>query len=75
MKKIKVKIIEKPLTSGDAVRGVGVYTRELINHLKKRNDIELNRKSFDIIHYPYFNPFFITLPFFKRKKSLSQFTT
>lgn len=62
MKKIKVKVDTKPLISGDVVRGVGFYTVQLISHLKKLEAIELVEKGFDIIHYPYFNSFFLTLP-------------
>lgn len=62
MKKIKVKIVDKPLTSGDAVRGVGVYTRQLITYLKKIPEVEFVESNYDIIHYPFFNPFFLTLP-------------
>ncbi|MCJ7805554.1 glycosyltransferase family 4 protein [Patescibacteria group bacterium] len=62
MNKIKVKVDTKPLISGDVVRGVGFYTSQLISHLEKLKEIELVEKDFDIIHYPYFNPFFLTLP-------------
>ena len=62
MKKIKVKVNTRPLFSGDVVRGVGFYTVQLISHLKKLKEVELVEKGFDIIHYPYFNPFFLTLP-------------
>lgn len=76
---MKVAIDSGPLTSGHAVRGIGVNTRELIDGLKNLAKQEKNFEVFDfdfkigkeklakgyydIIHYPYFHPFFITLPF------------
>ena len=70
MKKIKVKVDIKPLFSGDVIRGVGVYTAQLIFHLKRLKEIELVEKDFDIIHYPYFNPFFLTLSISRETKTV-----
>ena len=70
----KIAIDSGPLTSGHKVRGVGVYTRELIKALKKEKkrakglkieavDFEkADLTKYDLVHYPYFNPFFVTLP-------------
>ena len=67
----KVAIDSGPLTSGHKVRGVGVYTRELIKALKKEskglkieavNFKKADLTKYDLVHYPYFNPFFVTLP-------------
>lgn len=70
----KVAIDSGPLTSGHKVRGVGVYTRELLRALKKESkrarELKIEAVDFeksdltkyDLVHYPYFNPFFITLP-------------
>lgn len=70
MKKIKVKVDTKPLTSGDIVRGVGFYTLQLLSHLKKLKQIELVENDFDIIHYPYFSPFFLTIRANKKVKTV-----
>ena len=71
---MKVAIDSGPTKSGDAVRGVGAYTKELIraldNESKKVKNIEISAADFgaadltkyDLVHYPFFNPFFITLP-------------
>lgn len=77
---MRVAIDKRPLESGHSVRGVGVYTRELIRSLeqeaKKLKGFQISAinfqkedlKKYDIIHYPYFNPFFITLPIKKFAK-------
>ena len=63
---MKVAIDERPLGSGDAIRGIGVYTRELIEALKKYKVLS-NKENADIIHFTKFNPFFISVPFVKPK--------
>lgn len=59
------------------VRGVGFYLTHLKESLLKYfpdNDyVFFNRgeeieSSVDLVHYPYFDPFFLTLPFFEKKK-------
>lgn len=72
---MKIAIDRGPLESGHKVRGVGVYTKELISSLKKLeynihdvNFNEVNLTKYDIIHYPYFELFFRTLPFKKPTK-------
>lgn len=76
---LKIAIDSGPLTSGDSVRGIGVYVRELTNSLQKLQNsktenikIELltdHRSPFtvhyDIIHFTSFNPFNISVPFTK----------
>ena len=68
-----------PLETGHKDRGVGTYTKLLIESLQKHesnhsyhfftrgqkipNDIEL-------IHYPYFDPFFVTLPLIYAKSTV-----
>lgn len=74
----KVTIDKGPLTGGHAVRGVGAYTRSLIEHLKKIKELKVDAINFqkadlskyDIAHYPYFHPFFITLPLSKKTKTV-----
>src|SRR5476649_408434 len=76
---MKIAIDVSPLQSGHKVRGVGFY----LSYLKKalleyypeneylffqQGDAVSN--SVDLVHYPYFDPFFITLPFIKRHKTI-----
>ncbi|MBU0572830.1 glycosyltransferase family 4 protein [Patescibacteria group bacterium] len=71
---IKVAIDSGPLTGGHAIRGVGTYTAFLVKYLRKIKGLSVetvdfkktNLSKYDIVHYPYFHPFFITLPFFKK---------
>ncbi|MFA7301119.1 MAG: glycosyltransferase family 1 protein [Candidatus Shapirobacteria bacterium] len=80
MKKYKIAIDVSPLSDGNAIRGVGYYTKNLVTALQhevKTNpdykDIEISLiknyklkiKNFDLVHYPYFDPFFLTLPITK----------
>jgi len=64
-----------PLGSGHAGRGVGVYTKNLTEALQKYKSKHSYSfftrgqplpKDADIVHYPYFDPFFLTLPLQKR---------
>ncbi len=72
---MKVALIKPPLI-GHTMRGTGKYTTELFKALKKQNiDIDLveyhsNLNSFDLVHYPYFDPFFLTLPLFKKRPTI-----
>jgi len=80
MKK-KVAIDVSPLYSDDRFRGVGFYTKrltEVLADFKKDLSFEIelvkdkerfSEERFDLVHYPYFSPFFKTLP----GKSLSPF--
>lgn len=77
MKKYKIAIDISPLNDGNSQRGVGYYTRNLVEALQKEvianpqfqhyeiklvNDNLTEINNFDLIHYPYFDPFKITLP-------------
>jgi glycosyltransferase involved in cell wall biosynthesis len=76
----KVAIDTGTLRSGDSVRGIGVHTRELIQHLKEINDPEIqvefvnfkdsNLKNHDLVHYQKFNPYFLSLPLIKPTKTV-----
>lgn len=74
---MKVALIHPPL-SGHAKRGTGSYTQQLFEALKKRKDwldVRLiqytdNQDGFDLVHYPYFDPFFLTLPFIRNKPTV-----
>jgi glycosyltransferase involved in cell wall biosynthesis len=76
---MKIAIDVSPLQSGHKVRGVGFY----LTYLKKallefypENEYyffgqgEAITSSVDLVHYPYFDPFFLTLPFIKRHKTV-----
>ncbi len=77
--KITVGLDVTPLYSGHKIRGIGFYTKRLLESLKelkketviirelKKGDVK--KGKFDLLHIPYFSPFFITLPF-KNKKPL-----
>lgn len=73
---MKIAIDVSPIYDGNSVRGVGYYTDNLVKSLKqeiKTNseyknwqiDLIKNSKSdisnYDLIHYPYFDPFSLTL--------------
>lgn len=77
---MKVAIDISPLSSGHSVRGIGAYTRSLVNEFQKRSfssqngNWDINFEFFqnpksppkaDVIHYPYFDLFFHTLPYKK----------
>lgn len=62
-----------PLISGHKTRGVGSYTRNLLDALQKRVDIEVVKftdlkslKNVDLVHYPFFDLFRPTLPIYNK---------
>lgn len=64
-----------PLKTGHKFRGTGSYTDNLIKSLEKYDKLHkytfFTRKGFvpknaDLVHYPYFDPFFLTLPLRKK---------
>lgn len=76
-KKFKIAIDVSPLNNGNSKRGVGYYTQNLIKALQKEikynpdyqhyqisliEDCKLKIEDYDLIHYPYFDPFKLTLP-------------
>lgn len=74
MKKIAFDTL--PLSSGHSARGMGVYTRRLLENLEKQISKEMKLKidafsfsenesklnNYDLLHYPYFDLFYHTLP-------------
>lgn len=72
---MKVLIDSGPLTTGDSIRGIGVYTKELINAINKRKTRRFDLISGDanteklskygLIHFTKFKPFAVSLPFSK----------
>ena len=67
---MRVAIDISPTKSGHKVRGIGSYTKNLIEEFKKRKwgiefiffDKSSTPPPVDVIHYPYFDLFFRTLP-------------
>lgn len=65
-----------PLKTASGIRGIGRYVFELVAALRKLNTEHHfyttdNRPAvFDIIHYPFFDLFFPTLPIFKKKPTI-----
>lgn len=66
-----MKIFYPSLSTQSLTRGIGSYTRELIKSLEKdySHDIFYSseykqgvKKDPDLIHFPYFDPYFLTLP-------------
>jgi len=68
--------VSKSSSSAHKVRGVGSYIKMLVENLQKidkKNVYEFVEdgnfpKDADLIHYPYFDPFFLTLPLKLPKK-------
>ena len=75
---MKILIDTSPLDTGHAIRGIGTYTRLLVEHLEKEADITIVRSGTkkaenfkpDIVHYPYFDLFFDTLPLLKKTPTI-----
>ena len=70
---MKVAFNILPLKTGHKTRGVGYYTRNLLEGIKKHNDIEILEfedlseiQKADIVHYPWFDLFQRTLPLKKK---------
>lgn len=71
---MRIAIDKGSLSGGHSVRGIGVMVREQIRALqeesKKDKALEINAVDFskkdlskyDIVHYPYFFPYYLTLP-------------
>lgn len=81
MHNMRIAFDISPLESGHKIRGIGFYTRNLALELKKvikktgwsLNEVNLQTGKkqsiiYDLIHYPYFDLFFISLPLFKAAK-------
>src|SRR5260221_3336932 len=76
---MKIGIDISPLSSGHKVRGVGFYLVHLKDALLKyypeqeyvffQSSKEIPR-NIDVIHYPYFDPFFLTLPITRWDKTV-----
>ena len=65
--KMKIAIDSGPLKSGDSVRGIGTYVRELLKALNLEG-VDISKEDlskYDIVHFTRFNPFTVSLPFSK----------
>lgn len=61
---MKVAIDVGPLRSGDSVRGIGVYTRELLKAMNM-NGVDVsktNLSKFSVVYFTRFNPFRPNIP-------------
>src|SRR3989337_317910 len=76
---MKIAIDISPLHSDHRVRGVGFYLEHLKNSLTKyfpKNDYVFFERGdklpedLDLIHFPYFEPFFLALPLYKKYKTV-----
>ncbi len=76
---MKIAIDISPLSSGHKVRGVGFYLENLKKSLIKYNPEneytffvrgEKLPDDIDLVHFPYFEPFFLALPLYKKFKTI-----
>lgn len=67
MKKLKVSLVVGGHSSG---RGVGIYAESLSRALAKLPEIKLTDLDPDLIHFPFFDIFYATLPFKKNKPTV-----
>lgn len=76
---MRIAIDISPLQSGHKVRGVGFYLtylkKALLEYYPEHEYIFFTQggkidKPVDLVHYPYFDPFFMTLPFIKAHKTV-----
>ena len=76
---MKIAIDVSPLQSGHKIRGVGFYLsylkEALLKYYSENDYLFFERKediddSVELVHYPYFDPFFLTLPFTKKHKTV-----
>lgn len=74
---MKVAVSNKTLGGGHKLRGIGIYSLNLIENLKKIKDLKIQEftnltevKDADVVHYLSFDFFFRTLPFFKKFPSV-----
>jgi glycosyltransferase involved in cell wall biosynthesis len=76
-KKLKIAIDISPLSTGHSQRGIGYFTKNLVSAIQSETrtnsdfqnfeiclieNCKLKIENFDLVHYPYFDPFFLTLP-------------
>jgi len=73
---MKVAVDISPLKNANRYRGVGIYTKQLVESFKSLNIPDFSfqiiedggiTKDYDLVHYPFFDLFFLTLPLKKEK--------
>lgn len=75
---VDISPIDKSSKSSHKVRGVGRYITLLKENLEKFDHENKyiftsnpkNLEKVDLLHFPYFDPFFVTLPVFKKNKTV-----
>lgn len=74
---MKIGINIRPLLTGHKLRGIGYYTESLLKALEKDDDINIiqfsnlkDLKDVDLIHYPWFDFYFHSLPIKKKKPTV-----
>ncbi len=74
---MNILIDTSPLQNESSIRGIGRYTKELLSSLRTiksphtfYTNEDVADTSIDLIHYPFFDFFFPTLPFFKKAKTV-----
>jgi len=76
---MKIAIDVSPLQTGHKVRGVGFYLEHLKDALVKyfpdNEYVFFERgenlpRDIDLVHFPYFEPFFLALPLYKKFKTV-----
>jgi glycosyltransferase involved in cell wall biosynthesis len=76
---MKVALDISPLKTGHQFRGIGIYTESLKKALEEMKVPDFGLKLIedghipqdcDLVHYPYFDLFFLTLPFKKEKPTV-----
>lgn len=76
---MNIAIDISPLGNKHKYRGTGVYTKKLLESLKNYapdhsyhtfTNGDVIPESVQIVHYPYFDPFFHTLPLIRRKPTV-----
>lgn len=67
----------RPLQNQSASRGIGMYTSHLLKYLRKIPNLEITEinqgqipNSVDLVHYPWFDLYFPTLPLSKPKPTV-----
>lgn len=76
---MKIAIDISPLETGHKVRGVGFYLEHLksslVKYFSKNEYVFFKRgeelpRDVDLVHFPYFEPFFLALPIYKKFKTV-----
>lgn len=76
MNKVRVLLIQ-PSFQEHIARGTGTYTISLYKHLQTISTISVTyapfsslKTGFDVVHFPFFDPFFLTLPLIRFKPTI-----